>query len=139
MQTHVEAHLADGVKIIEQVETGEKSSWPFAESEVWILTACNPESRPLRDEENAQRHKQLGEQLAELNLNFFYCRGFDSTADAGKEWSEDGYGVVGEVGDVVCELARVWEQNAVFIWRPTEFVIHGILLQGETKSGWRYV
>ena len=139
MQTHVEAHLPDGLKVLEQVDGVEVGSWPFAENEVWILTACNPESRPLSDEENSQRHRELGKQLEELGLKYFYTRGFDPTADSSNQWSEEGYGVVGDVGPEVIRLATHWEQNAVFVWRPTEWVILGVLMPGESKSSWRYI
>ncbi len=139
MQTHVEAHLPNGVKLLEQVEADSFGDWPFTENEVWILTACNPESRPLSDEENEKRHQILGEQLEKLGLNYFYTRGFDPASGTEEEWSEDGYGVVGDVGEVVMSLAKDWEQNAVFIWTPTKWFIKGVLMKGESSSGWRYV
>jgi hypothetical protein len=138
-QTHVEAYLPEGVKVLAQVDGDEVGSWPFDETEVWILTACNPRSQELSPDENNQRHKALGAQLSELGLNYFYTRGFDPTLASSNEWSEDGYGVVGNVGKQVLELAKTWEQNAVFVWRPSEWVILGVLIEGQTKSGWRYI
>jgi hypothetical protein len=138
-QTHVEAYLPEGVKVLAQVDGDEVGNWPFNETEVWILTACNPQSQELSHDENNQRHKALGAQLSELGLNYFYTRGFDPTLASSNEWSEDGYGVVGNVGKQVLELAKTWEQNAVFVWRPSEWVILGVLIEGQTKSGWRYI
>lgn len=139
MRTHVEAHLPSGIKVLEQVDGDEFGDWPFSAEEVWILTACNPESKQLTEAENAKRHLELGQQLDELGLHHFYTRGFDPTAGNPHEWSEDGYGVVGDVGEAVMRLAKLWEQNAVFVWRPSEWSILGVLMDGESKSGWRYV
>jgi hypothetical protein len=70
-QTHVEVYLPEGVKVLEQVDGNEVGVWPFEYTEVWILTACNPKSQELSPADNNQRHKVLGEQLAELGLNYF--------------------------------------------------------------------
>lgn len=138
-RTHVEVRLPDGsTHLLEQAEN-EFGDWPFESKEVWILTAFNPKSELLPASENADRHEELGKQLEDLGLNYFPARGFDPQGKAEDQWSEDGYGVVGEVGDEVIRLAKKWEQNAVFIWRPDEWVIQGILLEGVVKSGWRFV
>lgn len=138
-RTHVEVHLHDGsTHIIEQTETG-SGEWPFNAEEVWILTAFNPRSEPLSSDENEKRHKQLGQQLDELDLFYFDARGFDPQYENSSQWSEAGYGVVGDVGEIVLNLAREWEQNAVFVWRPDEWLIKGVLLEGECKSRWHFV
>jgi hypothetical protein len=131
--------FADGsTHLLEQAD-GEVGQWPFDSKEVWILTAFNPKSELLSPQENASRHKKLGQQLDELGFKYFAARGFDPAGQAGDQWSEDGYGVLGEVGEEVMRLAEEWGQNAVFIWRPTEWLIRGVLLEGECKSGWRFV
>ena len=138
-RTHVEVQFHDGsTHLLEQAD-GEVDHWPFNADEVWILTAFNPKSELLSQEENGKRHKELGKQLDELELFYFEARGFDPQGEANQPWSEDGYGVIGDVGEVVMQLAEQWQQNAVFVWREHEWVIKGVLLEGECKSGWRYV
>lgn len=138
-KTHVEVHLPGGeVKLLEQAD-GEVGKWPFADDEVWILTAFNPLSVPLADTENHLRHLELGKQLQDLNLPHLFTRGFDPEDKSSKQWSEDGYAVIGNYREAVIELAKQWKQNAVFVWRPNEWLILGVEIAGICKSGWRYV
>lgn len=138
-KTHVEVHMPDGsVKLLEQVD-GEVGEWPFGENEVWILTAFNPLSVPLSEEENQLRHLELGKQLRELELPHLFTRGFDPDEKSSEQWSEDGYAVIGGYGELVLDLASQWKQNAVFVWRPSEWLIQGVEIDGICKSGWRYV
>lgn len=131
--------MPDGsVKLLEQVE-GMVGPWPFAADEVWILTAFNPLSVPLPAAENHLRHLELGKQIQELNLPHLFTRGFDPDDKTSQQWSEDGYAIVGNFGDQVLELAKQWKQNAVFVWRPDEWVILGVEISGICKSGWRLV
>ncbi len=138
-RTHVELKFEDGsTQLVEQTDK-EVGKWPFSVDEVWILTAFNPKSELLTPAENSKRHLELGKQLDELGLQHFQARGFDPQGAETEPWSEDGYAVMGNVEDEVLKLANFWEQNAVFVWRANEWLIKGVLLKGECKSGWKFL
>lgn len=136
--TVVDVFMEDGRTLsITQTSDPTIDAWPFDEADVaWILTACNPRSVPLTDDENATRHQQLGEQLAERGYAYLETVGFDPKD---RSWSEQGYAVLGISEDEVCDLARSWDQNAVYKWAPDHWEIVGVVMDGRTRSGWRYL
>lgn len=138
LDTVVEVFLEDGrVLSIEQVPQVAGEEWPFeGEGVAWILTACNPRSVPLSDEENAARHQRLGEQLAERGYPYLETVGSEPAGE--QPWSEPGYAVLGMTEAEVVELARSWDQNAIYGWTPDAWELLGVLLPGRTKVGWRY-
>jgi hypothetical protein len=136
LATVIEVSLPDGSRrVIEQVREQAPQEWPFTEQVAWILTACNPRSIALAPEVNAERHEQMGRQIADLGLIACPNVGYDP---ADPSWSETGYTIVGDDEATVCELARGWEQNAVFRWAPAEFELVGVLLPGRDVHGWRW-
>ena len=56
--------------------------------------------------------------------------------DANSDWLEPGFLVVGEVGELIWNLAHAWEQNAVFRWTPDVLAIVGVLQPGEHTMPW---
>jgi hypothetical protein len=137
IDTVVDVWLDDGRELsIVQTPDGGGDEWPFDVEQVWIITACNPRSVPLRDEENANRHQKMGEQIAELGYRSLETVGFDPKD---RSWSEQGYALLGISEDEVISLARSWDQNAVYKWAPDHWEVIGVLMDGRTRSGWRYL
>ena len=110
--------------------------WPFAESHAWIMTAYNPRSRPLSEAENQERHRAMGAQLDALGVTYYVATGYEP-AHAG--WTEAGYVALGLAEAEAVRLAIEWEQNALFLWEPTQWTLFGVLLPGHTVRGWTYL
>lgn len=137
LKTVVEVWLEDGgVLTVKQVPDVGGDEWPFGEADgvVWIITACNPRSEPLTDDENQARHRALGEELAASGYPYLESVGFDPDD---RSWSEIGYAVLGMSEEEVFALARSWDQNAIYRWTPTAWETLGVLLKGYSVSGWR--
>lgn len=135
--TVVDVTMPDGThRLLEQVPTQSPQEWPFGEPVAWILTACNPRSIVLAPEANADRHEQMGRQIADLSLVAYPNLGYDP---ADPTWNEAGYTIVGGDEATVCDLARQWEQNAVFRWTPDGFELIGVLMEGHDRHGWRWI
>ena len=135
--TVVEVTLPDrSQRLLEQVPEQSPQEWPFEVPVAWILTACNPRSVVLAPEVNAERHEQMGRQIAELGLVAYPNLGYDP---ADPTWNEAGYTIVGSDEATVSGLARQWEQNAVFRWAPDGFELIGVLMAGHDRHGWRWI
>jgi len=123
-------------RLLEQVPEQSPQEWPFDAPVAWILTACNPRSVVLAAEVNAERHEQMGRQIAELGLVAYPNLGYDP---ADPTWNEAGYTIVGSDEATVSDLALLWEQNAVFRWAPDGFELIGVLMAGHDRHGWRWI
>ncbi len=89
---------------------------PPATRHVHIITACNPRSRLLTDEENAARNGRLERQLQREGFRIITA---DGSAPDGS-WGEPGFGIVDADPAEILALARRFEQLAVFELTPTE-------------------
>ncbi|MFO7960947.1 MAG: DNA/RNA nuclease SfsA [Nitriliruptoraceae bacterium] len=89
---------------------------PPAARHLHIITACNPRSRLLSDEENAARNARLERELRDRGLEIITA---DGSAPDGS-WQEPGFGIVDAEPAEVLALARRFEQLAVFELTPTE-------------------
>lgn len=135
--TQLDMELPDGgLRKLEQVDELSGGEWPLDTTHAWIITAFNPRSAPLSQEENEKRHQTLALELKAKGIEYLSNRGFDPTDPT---WSEAGYTLPGADASVVVELARRWEQNAVFAWYPDKWRIVGVLLQGTGEHGWKWV
>lgn len=84
--------------------------------ELWVITAENPYSQRLIDEENSQRQQTLFNELTEKGIEAFeaQCSSPDGT------WSEQSFAVpvnkesALKIQGIIHELARSFGQNAVF-------------------------
>ena len=136
LATVIDVTMPDGSsRLLEQVPVPSPQQWPFAEQVAWIHTACYPRSIALAPEVNGERHEQMGRQIADLGLIAYPNVGYDP---AEPTWSEAGYTIVGGDEATVCDLARGWEQNAVFRWAPEEFELVGVLMERRDVHGWRW-
>ena len=136
LATVIDVTLPDGTRrVVEQAREQSPQPWPFDEPVAWILTACNPRSVSLAPEVNAERHQQMGREIAALGLVTLPNVGYNP---ADPSWSEVGYTVLGGDEQTVIDLARRWDQNAVFRWSPEQFELIGVLLAGRDLHGWRW-
>jgi hypothetical protein len=84
------------------------------------VTACNPGSRRLSDEENERRIRALDERLREMDLRCYRGRG------VGEGWAEESRLVLGIGEDQARRLAAEFGQNAIVAGaagRPARVVI----------------
>ncbi len=77
------------------------------------VTACNPRSQPLSNEENAVRHAQLMAQVRGLGLRAWSGRG---VADDGS-WAEESLLILGLDEAAAVALGAAFEQHAVLVGR----------------------
>ena len=135
LATEVRIELSSGeVVAVRAIDGPVVDAWPLDAREAWIITACNPRSVQLADAENEARHLALGDALRTAGYQALPATG---CATDGSEWREPGYAVLDAPFHVIDDLARRWEQNAVFHWSPDRWVLVGVLMEGETSCGWR--
>ena len=95
-----------------------------AESSAYI-TACNPNSKPLDDSTNAERHTSLRGELIERNLAFI--EGVGKHPSSG--WpGEASFLIFGIDLETARDLSRRMQQDA-FVWAGADWVPHLILLK----------
>jgi hypothetical protein len=77
----------------------------------WVITAHNPRSRVLSPEVNTERQGRLHVLLQGLPSAAIYpALGSSESGD----WSETSFAVAGVGFDEITEVARLFEQNAVY-------------------------
>jgi len=88
------------------IPKGEGDEWP---DEFWIITACNPYSSGVLDGDR-DADRRLRRHLSKNGYPKFRIRGISA------DWQheEKGYGVSGIARDVLLELGREFQQNAIF-------------------------
>lgn len=107
---------------------------PPAARRVHIITACNPRSRLLTDEENAARNEQLEGELRARGLEVISA---DGSAPDGS-WREPGFGVIDADPAEVLTLARGYDQLATFELTPTKLLVRWTEPDRPTiVQGWR--
>ncbi|OOE98355.1 DUF3293 domain-containing protein [Salinivibrio sp. IB643] len=74
-----------------------------------ILTAFNPRSQPLSDNENYLRNERLAKAMTQAGLRYWPMNG--GAPDG--SWFEPGFAVAIASSDAVA-LAKTWEQNAIY-------------------------
>jgi hypothetical protein len=89
---------------------------------IGIITAWNPRSVKLSDEENTKRNSELMADLSAIGCTFVKSKAHDPL----NEWPfEEGFAVFGLTKSQIIELARKYEQFAVVYLesgRPSELV-----------------
>lgn len=90
-----------------------------------FITACNPYSQSLNDNDNAQRTKQLETDLNRRGLSYLTGVG----QHASNEWpGEASFLVLGVSPDSAKELGYAYEQNAI-VWSDAQAVAQLWLLR----------
>ncbi len=110
-RTHYRVALADGTLAalrIGATPPPDIADWIGADGFAVYLTACNPHSRLLSDEDNRQRLSELDERLRDAGARLL--AGSASIPD--ETWAEPSRLVAGIGLDRLDALARAFEQNA---------------------------
>jgi hypothetical protein len=89
------------------------------------ITACNPNSKPLNDEANAQRHVLLRQELRERNLPFIEGEGKHPSSGWPAEASFLVFGINLETARDLCSQL----QQDAFVWATLDWVPQLILLR----------
>ena len=76
----------------------------------YMITAANPYSQLLTDEENQARNQSLREELSNISELIVPAMGRDPTSD----WSEHGWVLPSQDASLLIDLARKFQQNAIF-------------------------
>jgi hypothetical protein len=94
---------------------GEVGTWPSGfRAEIFVITAWNPHSQLLDDNENRVRQESL-----------------DS------EYREEGVAISGLSEVEAISLGARYEQNAIFTWTPVAWSILSCIDKRREDSGWR--
>jgi transcriptional regulator with XRE-family HTH domain len=96
-----------------------EGEFPKGVDHVHVITAFNPRSRLLRLGENEERNRLLAADLERAGMRYVPAVG-RSPDDS---WSEDSFAVVDADAADILDLARRYQQNAVFQWTPQSRVV----------------
>ena len=100
---------------------------------IHIMTAQNP-GRPLPDEENQRRQAELVASVRELT-------GVDAWSAVGGDpaWThtEDSLAIIGLTDDEALQLARRFDQDAIFAWTSTEWGLVSCRSEQHQGVGWQ--
>jgi hypothetical protein len=111
-----------------------EGEFPKGVDHVHVITAFNPRSRLLRRGENDERNRLLAADLERAGLRHVPAVG-RSPDDS---WSEDSFAVIDADADHILDLARRYDQNAIFewtsVWRAILWSAPGLAAQ---THGWR--
>jgi hypothetical protein len=110
---------------------GEVGIWPAGfGAEIFVITAWNPHSQPLDDNENRLRQAALESELGRLEL--WPAVGLDPDS----EYLEEGVAVSGLSEVEAITLGARYDQNAIYAWTPVAWSILSCLDKRREDSGW---
>jgi transcriptional regulator with XRE-family HTH domain len=114
--TVIEIHWPDGPhQIVEPRPEGvTEGEFPEDVDHIHIITAFNPRSRLLRRGENEERNRLLRTDLDRSGLTYVEAVGRSPDSS----WSEDSVAVIDADPKQILDLARRYDQNAIFEWTP---------------------
>jgi hypothetical protein len=96
-----------------------------------VITAWNPHSQLLDDNENRVRQESLESELIRLEL--WPAVGLDPNS----EYREEGVAISGLSEVEAISLGARYEQNAIFTWTPVAWSILSCIDKRREDSGWR--
>jgi transcriptional regulator with XRE-family HTH domain len=114
--TVIEIHWPDRPHQIVEPRTEGVTDGGFPEGvdHIHVITAFNPRSRLLRRSENEERNRLLRADLDREELHYVGAVG----RSLDNSWSEDSFAVIDANPEQILDLARRYQQNAVFEWTP---------------------
>jgi hypothetical protein len=123
-----EAELA--VDLREKIPPATRRAFPAMglDGPFGVVTAFNPKGEGISPEENARRMKELERELASAGHTFVRVDG----CSPDRTHCECGVAVMLDRGSVV-DIARRWDQIAIFWWDGSEFWIVGAITPGEER------
>jgi hypothetical protein len=89
--------------------------FPEGVDQIHVITAFNPRSRLLRRGENEERNRLLRADLERAGLTFVEAVGRSPNSS----WQEASFAVMDADRESTLELARRYEQSAIFEWAPS--------------------
>jgi transcriptional regulator with XRE-family HTH domain len=115
--TMLEIHWPDRPhQIVEPRPEGvTEGEFPDGIDHIHIITAFNPRSRLLRRSENEERNRLLRADLDRAGLRCVEAVGRSPDSS----WSEESFAVMDADPEQILDLARRYQQNAVFAWHRT--------------------
>jgi transcriptional regulator with XRE-family HTH domain len=93
-----------------QPEGRPDGDFPEGIEHIHVITAFNPRSRLLRRSENEERNRLLQNDLDRSGLRFVEAVG----SSPHSSWSEDSFAVIDADRSTILDLARRYEQSAIF-------------------------
>jgi hypothetical protein len=99
---------------------------------VHLLTAWNPRGEELSRAENDERQELL---LTFLNdERVAAVRSIGASQDG--SWVEPGFAILDVTEEVAVDIARRFEQAAIYAWSETRLEVVGALHEGRASVGW---
>jgi len=117
-----------------RADGGVEGPFPDAVDVVHVITACNPRSQRLSAAVNAARQQRLRAVTTTLQL------AWTTTALAQApdgSWPEESLAIADADEDAVLELARRFEQHAIYAWTPDERAVVWTDSGQRDPTGWR--
>ena len=120
--------------IVRGAPRGARGDWPWKTPEpVHILTAWDPGTELLDEEENREREAALEAQLQQLGpAGWWQAVGVDPVSGH----REEGVAVRGLAEHVVQQVGARYDQDAIFSWSPNEWAIVACLGGRRVVFGW---
>jgi transcriptional regulator with XRE-family HTH domain len=115
-RTVLEIDWTDDMRLVVQHrdEGVTEGSFPDGAERIHVITAANPRSRLLRVSENHERNRLLAQDLEAAGLDHRPAIGRSPDSS----WSEPSFAVIDAERDLLLDLARRYEQHAIFEWTP---------------------
>lgn len=132
-RTTVKIYGPDGSFEIHPVPVGQTGIWPTPfEPPLYVITAWDPGDDRPGDDANRLRQSTLEENLSGLQVVTWPAIGFDS--ETGHR--EEGVLVSGLSEMQALDFGRQYDQNAIFSWTPTAWLILSCTDRTRHESGW---
>ena len=113
---------------------GRTGTWPEGvAAPLVVVTAWNPDSVVLRNDDNRARHRRLVDELDRLGLPHWPATGRDPATPH----HEEGVAVPGLPGELGVELGARHGQAAVYLWTPDGWTVVSCTDDRRHTSGWR--
>ena len=96
--------------VLQEKSLSDRQLYEIWGTDFYMITAANPFSKLLTDEENRIRNQELHSNLSEYYQEILAGIGKDSTST----WAEEGWVVRGVEEQKLISLAKKYEQNAIF-------------------------
>jgi Protein of unknown function (DUF3293) len=120
--------------IVRGAPIGERGEWPWTSGEpVHILTAWDPGTELLGEQENREREAALAAELQQLGpAGCWSAIGVDPVSGH----REEGVVVRGLAEHVVRQIGARYDQDAIFSWTPSEWAIVACVGGRRVVLGW---
>ena len=96
--------------VLEEKSLSDRQLYEIWKTDFYMITAANPFSKLLTDDENRIRNQELHSLLIKDYQEILTGIGKDSTGT----WAEEGWVVRGGEEEKLISLAKKYEQNAIF-------------------------